>query len=590
MANDPDAIDWLAWSKTRFSVTVDDLSHYNLAQVDPYTVRIAQTLCEQFKISKEGQRHLAHAFGSLPEYRYHSALGMGYGPRHLVRTLLKSDPGFIFLSVCGVLCEYFSEDVVVGVFMELMKQSRIPPDMAPADFQWKRLVEVCYGVLATSPFGAIVNGFTEHGKAGAHVDGQSVAQSLKTMNSLAIGREKSASISAGADVPWFAAVAQWLFDLKFVISGQDSQQLFISPGIREADEAQLVFHVDRPSTNTSQETAPSSTPTVTGGRVVWETLFRSCFGSAFQHLDKDILACTVANTSAMIHGTIVGAQHADSRIFFLQQTSAVPGLGGHGLNETIMAWFPELRRLSSHIEKWAWLPWEEAKNKFDENMKILESTCTCSACGSASATPAEMCKLSMVEVIVSLGLFIARMIVVPQLYPKRSGVLSFYQRHHARRLAHKPERAPRASDDFLRTFAAALPTPLQMIHTACILFSGSAPFDQSESPACVTVTHAGLCMAMTALKALTDDPNISPKASILVTTGNYQYHGRLIPLGVADEGIIGLSYSELFELVRTKPNAVRQIAKLRGETLLLSLIMLNQGQEAEAEAKGWLMV
>ena len=590
MAEDPDAIDWIAWSKTRFSITVDDLSRYNLANVDPYTVRIAQTLCEQFKISKEGQRNLAHAFGSLPESEYRGILGMGYGPRHLVQTILKSDPGFVFLSICGVLCEYFSEDVVVGVFMELMKQSRIPPDMAPADFQWKRLVEVCYGVLATSPFGVIVNGFTEHGKAGAHADGQTVAQSLKTMNNLATGREKSASILAGADVPWFAAVAQWLFDLRFVIIGQDSQQRFISPGIREADEAQLVFRVDRSNTNTSQETAPSGTPAVTGGRVVWETLFRSCFGSAFQHLDKDILACTVANTSAMIHGTIVRDQHADSRIFFLQQASDVPGLGGHGLNETIMAWFPELRRLSSHIEKWAWLPWEEARNKFDENMKILESTCTCSTCGGASTTPAEICKLSMVEVIVSLGLFIARMIIIPQLYPKRSGILSFYKRHHAGRLAHKPARAPRASDDFIKTFAAALPTPFQMIHTACILFSGSAPLDQSESPACVTITHAGLCMAMTTLKALTDDPNITPKASVLVSTGNYQYQGRLISLGIADEGIIGLGYSELFELSRTKPKAIRQIAKLRGETLLMSLIMLNQGQEADAEARGWLLM
>jgi hypothetical protein len=196
----------------------------------------------------------------------------------------------------------------------------------------------------------------------------------------------------------------------------------------------------------------------------------------------------------------------------------------------------------------------------------------------------------MVEVIVSLGLFIARMIVVPQLYPKRSGVLSFYKRHHAGRLAHKSARPPRASDDFIKTFAAALPTQFQMIHTACILFSGSAPLDQDEPLACVTITHAGLCMAMTTLKPLTDDPNISPKASVLVSTGSYQYRGRLIRLGIVDEGVIGLGYSELFELSRTKPKAIRQIAKLRGDTVLMSLIMLNGGQEADAEAKGWLMI
>ena len=290
----------------------------------------------------------------------------------------------------------------------------------------------------------------------------------------------------------------------------------------------------------------------------------------------------------MVHGTIVRDQHSDSRIYFLQQASDVPGLGGHGLNETIMAWFPELHRLSPRIEKWAPLPWEEARNKFDENMKILESTCTCSTCGSGSTTPAEICKLSMVEVIVSLGLFVARMIVVPQLYPKRSGVLSFYRRHHAERLAHKPKRSPRASEDFIKTFAAALPTPFEMIHAACILFSNSAPFDKSENLACLTITHAGLCMAMTSLKALTDDPDISSKASVLISSGNTQFHGRLVPLGISDEGIIGLGHSELSELVRTKPGAVRQIAKLKGETLLLSMIML--GQEANAEAKGWLMV
>ena len=588
MAEDPDAIDWPAWSKTRFSVPIDGLKRYNLARVDPYTVQIAQTLCEQFKFSNQGQRDLAHAFGSLPESEYRGIIGMGYGPRHLVPTILKSDPGFVFLSICGVLCEYFSEDVVVAVFMDLMEQSSIPPDMAPVDIQWKGLVQVCYGVLATSHFGVIVNRFTEYGRGpGTHADVQTIAQSLKTMNNLATGRDKSATISAGADVPWFAAVAQWLFDLKFVISGQESRQLFTSPGIQGAENAQLVLDVGTSTPNISQETS-----TVTGGRVVWETLFRSCFGSAFQHLDKDILACTVANTSAMIHHAIVSDQHADSRIFFLQQASDVRGLGGHGLNETVMAWFPELHRLSPRIEKWASLSWEEARDKFDQNMKVLESSCTCSSCGdgasSTTSPPAEICKLSMVEVIVSLGLFIARMIVVPQLYPKRSGVLSFYNRHHAARLAHKPTRPTRASDDFINTFAAALPTPFQMIHTACILFSGSAPLDSSE---CLNLTHAGLCISLTTLKALTDDPNVSSKASVLVSSGNMQYQGRLIPGAIADKGIIGLGYSELAELARTTPKAVRQIGKLRGgETLLLSLIWVNRGQEAEAEAQGWTLM
>lgn len=63
------------------------------------------------------------------------------------------------LALCGVLSEFYHEDVSAEVFYELVKALEAPPQLTPPILQWKALVYACGGVFAKTPFGVLVNKF-----------------------------------------------------------------------------------------------------------------------------------------------------------------------------------------------------------------------------------------------------------------------------------------------------------------------------------------------------------------------------------------------------------------------------------------------
>lgn len=60
------------------------------------------------------------------------------------------------------------------------------------------------------------------------------------MGRLSAGKEKQVTVMGGQDAGWIAAVAEWLFDFKVVVHGQDGARLYSNCGHFEPEVVVVV--------------------------------------------------------------------------------------------------------------------------------------------------------------------------------------------------------------------------------------------------------------------------------------------------------------------------------------------------------------
>ncbi|OCT47193.1 hypothetical protein CLCR_11262 [Cladophialophora carrionii] len=410
--------DWAALTKARHTSTTEQLLQFNAAGVDPYLIQVAELIGSQVNISLPGPRNLVIAFSSLPQAEFSGQrMGIGFSDRHIVRILAESNGGFAFLGILSCLGEYFASDVIVAVIMKLasnLQTDGMWEGWEPSDSQWKRLVHLCQGLLATSPFGTLISRNHEDLRTGTdHVNVAQIVEALVNMSDLVGGGAKNFSLEhAASDAYWFAAVAEYLFDLRVAAEDPDGVLLYARPGTN-AKEAQFVFQSDVP-------------------------------------------------------------------VYSDEAAELVP------LSEA----FADIGHIRVQL---------------------------------------------VVETILELGFYIARTVVIPNLFPKRAGVLVFYERLHAARLIYRAQEAP-ATEAFLKGFVAALPTPRHLIETMCLLVTGSVPNNLLESS--LSISHEGITVSMNAWNpnsGVRDPENehvvIRQRAGVNVSTGSSHLNGRIFDHG-----------------------------------------------------------
>lgn len=622
---------WSTLTAVRHSFTTEQLQQFNAAGIDPYLIQVAQLIGSQFNISPQGQRNLANVFSSLPQIEFYAQrLGIGFSERHVARILSESDGGFAFLGIVGCLGEYFVEDFVVAVLMKLVNnlEDDVPDGFEPGDFQFKRLVRLCQGVLSTSPLGVMISRNHENLRSLTnHINVSQVVTGLINLNALATGaREKLTMTNTGSDAFWFAAVAEYLFNLTVVVQDIAGASIYATEPGAGVSTARLILQSGQPlieedfiDLNIPVPTLPwfgmedaDTTPIlgstwVSGGRVTWEKLFRSTFGRAFTDIDSSLVADFTGGAASLLSATLSYDQ-TNPQVFFLPQASTIRGLSGYGLVETVTSWFPELRRLAPQMGKAARLPFQQARDRCDEVSKILESGCMCNSCGNASSTSTEFCRHSVVETILDLGVFIARTVVIPNLFPKRSGILAFYQRLHAARVQYRTKEPP-GTEEFFKGFAAALPSSRDMVEIMCMLFTGGVPSSITDTT--MSISHDGICVSLNAWNPFSGARNpeneqqvTRQRAGVTVSSGSSHMYGRIFYRGYwvpafknqASENDSDtqrqapLSFTESFELMRTRPREVKQIVRPRMGELMFSYVRVGHGEEERAKKMGWIVL
>jgi len=212
------------------------LAQFCAIGVEPYTVEVGRLLTQHFKLSIKGERNITHALNNLGLYgRGDENLSFGFGMKHIIHNPTHNTTTFVLTALCGVLMEYFDEEFTARVFSELVKlqQLTLPAPIKPPLRQWKRMVHACNGYLATTRFGIVVEDFVQLNSTDSkgipqstRASPQSIAKALHAIGLISSGKEKQMTVVGGQDAGWIAAIAEWLFDFKVVVQGQDGTRLY----------------------------------------------------------------------------------------------------------------------------------------------------------------------------------------------------------------------------------------------------------------------------------------------------------------------------------------------------------------------------
>ncbi|KFZ24729.1 hypothetical protein V502_00790 [Pseudogymnoascus sp. VKM F-4520 (FW-2644)] len=536
-------VDWAQLVGHTASFTLSVLSRFSAANVDLYTLEVGRIVSQRFEISSLGRENVTNGLNGLVSYGIlGDILWFGFGSRHVVRAMPSTSEGLMCLALCGVLSEYYNENISPEVLHELVRILKAPPQLTPSILQWKALIRSCAGVFAKTAFGTLVEEMiqynpyawyrtTESRGTVATREGfatpKSISEALHGIGSISRGEQKSITISGGNDVGWLAAVAIWLFDLRIRICNAEDVQLFSNCGEQEPQVNIIFERRGSPIGNTSSGEHQTSQGlqcldrTYVFGRIPWNSLFKGVFGKDFETIitgHPQTLATAIGSAARLLRGIVNAEDEVPKKLISCWQTY-VHGSYGQGFLRNILEWFPELESLKHGMEAAASKPFLDAKVRYEQQIEVLR--------------------------------LISEMVVEEGLFPKRAGAEAIYRRQIAKR-----ERFTRQGNDFQRSalvdelgpFAYIYrdpPNPSEGLQLEnCIELFMGFKYNQGEYTA---LAEEGICIYRSILNGMSDDIEISGKIHIL--PGTIEYHGRPYTQVADYTGSIGRVTYDMLEVV-----------------------------------------
>lgn len=601
-----EATQWAAIQKTLKRsppLSIEDLQRFSSGDIDPWTLTLGQALCERFKFAPLGHRNIGSALHNLPGEQFsQQQFEIGYGTQHIIHYLLRSADGVALAAIVGVLAEYFKQDFVVDFFLLLAKKSKVPESLRPLERQWRRVVQVLYGVLAISTFGQC-SMLTEVSSADASgdFDLEHVVNAMEIMSQVTQKREKGTTILCGPEVPFLAAVATWLFDLKYKVEGSQSASALNETG--STTDTDVIFSVrdasyESPadSLNTIANALPNYRHSIdvhgNAGRVPFERIFQTTFGTNFTRIKDETLSAYIAGAARMMQDNLDSS--AQPRFGFLSHRSDSDHGPGFGFVQTMLGWFPELRRLSPRLERISKLSADEARARFIQAVAQLQTDCQCADCsGSGSAESRQVCLITMLELVISMGIYVTRMIVSPRLYPKVKGIWKLYDRLSETRRTQPKVKGKDPAEDYMHRIGRYLPTSVDMLKIGALLFTNSQSREIDDQPNLMGITHSGLTIYLNGGFKDNADTRLTGRGqaalTIRIVPGWMCLFGHEARMEVYEQGSLGWTFEECWEQVRLRTESV-QMLKWKGDIVLSCLMRKNEQHEAQSEAQGWLVL
>jgi hypothetical protein len=538
------------------------LAQYCAIGVDPYTVQVGRLLSDHFKLSVQGERNVSHALNNLGVYgRIDEGLSFGFGTNHIIRNPDLNVGGFVLTALCGVLLEYFDEEFTARVLGELVKLQQLacPAPMTPPLRQWKAMVHSCNGIFATARFGIVIEDFVQLNSPdfkgipqSTHASPRSIAQALHAIGLMSSGKEKQMTVMGGQDAGWIAAIAEWLFDFKVLVQGQDGARLYTNCENLEP-EVLVVFNYNMEADGSSGSMptkgslyllAPGAEPGTNpgpspSGRVEWHFLAK-VFGERFAKLTADgnatTLGLAIGSAARAFEGLVVGKLETASTASDLATVRNMHSLGsyGAGLVETITTWMPGLRRYTGPMNRGVKMEFEEASACYSEQVAKLRIACgPCDICSLEDnrstiqpRTDRKFCKLVIVETIIALGLALSKMIVAADLFPKRAGIEGFYNRQVQKRIQTK-DAALTVLQHFVIVFGnELLPMNITRLEVCVEIFGGSDDAHDIRD-GLVALSRAGVCAHLVVLEGASGRPGAGEEGLIRIVPGKITFQRRV---------------------------------------------------------------
>ena len=171
---------------------------------------------------------------------------------------------------------------------ELCCICKAPQSFSPAIRQWKILVELCAGILSSSHFVLVLDGFRRLVPGWPKVRGleanrcptnySALAEAILTMAQVTTKKLASVTFSGGLDCMWLAAVAEWIFSLDVIIYSSTNAQLYRSRSLDEQPPQITIVYLEKTETLEEQSFVSEKSSLIRSGRTLFVYEDKSSLG------------------------------------------------------------------------------------------------------------------------------------------------------------------------------------------------------------------------------------------------------------------------------------------------------------------------
>ena len=555
-------LDWVSLMKLPFQVPIGMLSRISAAQVDPYTIIVAQNLGHLFQLTAEGQQRILEALSNLISFQtLCRALTIGVGIEQLVHVLARTEEGKVCIALCGSLPEFYGKSTASEVLIDMVKTSRAPEELRPSILEWSALIDACAGVFAATDLPTLAERYMqmhpEHRVLGyrnaeytkTRVRGcssaESLAKALLALAQVTRGDLASLTIVGGADAGWLAAFAEWFFGLSIQIiygptneilypgsaTAHDAQILIVYSGSTNADKSNILMTSEktyRLADATSlirQENHGDYAEACVAGRLEWNKILASVFGPEFKKFVKIPHAVGGALGSlARIFQAVALAESSIKPLYRYGYGHYNDGSYGKGLILNILHQFSELAAFKDHMEEAVRQDLSSAFTNYEANMSAIELACNCRMCREGPVLQEDYCGVVLIEVVAVIARAFSMVALPIKILPSRLGVEAVY----ARQVVLWQKIGEQESErDYLNELGPAFravraqPKP---IFDAMQIFCGRLPASFGQGDGTCAFSANGICGYYKALSELSDDNESVTR--VVVVPGRIEMHKK----------------------------------------------------------------
>ncbi|CRK29681.1 hypothetical protein BN1723_000589 [Verticillium longisporum] len=458
------SMDWVGLSSRSVHFTMDVLSRFMAAGVQPFTIVVGQEVARHLPLAESGQevarhlplaesgqRNVQDALDHLASYQsIGSVLWFGFGLRGLARTLGATAEGRSPLALCAALGESFHEDYAASVLHHL-------------------LVKACNGIRSRSKFPILVDAFVrlaprrrrlqealKSRRSGFFLETErpspkDMAGALLALGMLRRGQYEFVTAEGGLGSGWLAAMAEWMYDLGVGISDAQGNAIYRSPGpggdvrphllLRLSKQTADVAHVGaspsqdltlasktyylRDKLGIAKLLCVKGTP-FSGGRLSRHECLGEAYGLEFAELmgASDLVGCAFG-CAARIFSGIMAFEKPGMDIYHAVQTrNYFEESGGRRFIRFSVRRFPELAPLTRRSYEQLALSFQAAQVLYIQSLFGVRKLCACNICSGSGSRPSldSLCLLAVFKSVVIVCQMLSGMEVADGMGLRRDGL------------------------------------------------------------------------------------------------------------------------------------------------------------------------
>ncbi len=236
-------VDWVALSQSSVQFSVAVLARLSKAGIDAFTLQFGRVICCNFELEPRAQISVVEAIHKARKYgSYGNLIWFGFGIKDVITDLADTEEGLTLVALCAALSSTYDSMFAAKVIRELCVLCKAPESFTPALRQWKMLADLCAGILTSSRFVVLANGFRRliSGHLQLSLDSRhspttplALAKAVLTLARVSKRSLVNATISGGLDCAWLAAFAESTLSLDVGICDTSGLQFYRSRQLAE---------------------------------------------------------------------------------------------------------------------------------------------------------------------------------------------------------------------------------------------------------------------------------------------------------------------------------------------------------------------